>query len=283
MKIQSVMKVLACLALGSLACGLAAAQYTDNFEPPVYSGSAAGVPVNGQNGFYNPNPPASVSGNVYTYAGNAVGLPPNPTGGTQFVGSTGPAGSMLSRSQRDVTFGTGTWTMATDIAATFHGMLPSAQNLGSLSINAGPDFSIIQLARWVDPATATNWNADYVWFDGAGAQVTESLGDPAFENLSLNHWYRWSTTFDLDTNQILEVALTDVSGGGGTATFNPVDRYLRGGATGAPALDSFRFFAGSSTVPGNTLGFDNLSIVPEPASLALLAFGALLALRRRVR
>ena len=264
-------------------CALAAGVSAQSFEPPVWSGSAAGIALNGQGTFFNPVP-GSVSGQVYTYAGNAVGLPLNPTGGQQFVGSTGPGGGVFSRSQTPASYGagTGTWTVAFDIAATFNGQLPSAQNLGSFSTQLfNAERTFIALARWVDPATATEWNADYVWYDAAGGQLLESVADPGFQNLAVNHWYRWSTTFDLDTNQILEVSLTDISGGGGTVTNNPVGRYLVGGsAGGAPPPSGYRFFAGASGVAGNTLGWDNVTIIPAPGSLLLLGLGAL-ALRRR--
>ncbi len=264
-------------------CALAAGVSAQSFEPPVWSGSAAGIALNGQGAFFNPVA-GSVSGQVYTYAGNAVGLPANPTGGQQFVGSTGPGGGVFSRSQTPASYGagTGTWTVAFDIAATFNGQLPSAQNIGSLSTQDFPgDRTYIALARWVDPVTASEWNADYVWFDAAGAQLIESVGDPGFQNLAVNHWYRWSTTFDLDTNQILRVSLTDITGGG-TATNNPVDRYLVGGAGGGGLLppSGYRFFGGASGVAGNTLGWDNVTIIPAPGSLLLLGLGAL-ALRRR--
>lgn len=263
-------------------CALAAGVSGQTFEAPAYSGSAAGIDLNGQGTFFNPVA-GSASGQVYTYAGNAVGLPVNPTGGLQFIGSTGPGGAVFSRSQTPASYGagTGTWTVAFDIATTFNGQLPSAQNIGSFSTQGFPaDRTFIALARWVDPTTATEWNADYVWFDGAGTQLTETVADPGFQNLAINHWYRWSTTFNLDTNQILEVSLTDITGGG-VVTHNPIDRYLVGGAAGGALPPSgYRFFGGASGVAGNTLGFDNVTIIPAPGSLLLLGLGAL-ALRRR--
>ena len=265
-------------------CALAAGVSGQSFEAPVYSGSAAGIDLNGQGTFFNPVA-GSASGQVYTYAGNAVGLPVNPTGGLQFIGSTGPGGGVFSRSQTPASYGAGigTWTVAFDIAATFNGQLPSAQNIGSFSTQGFPaDRTFIALARWVDPTLATEWNADYVWYNAAGTLLTEQVADPGFQNLAINHWYRWSTTFDLDTNQILEVSLTDISGGGGTVTHSPVGRYLVGGAGGGGLLppSGYRFFGGASGVAGNTLGFDNVTIIPAPGSLLLLGLGAL-ALRRR--
>ncbi|MFQ5414167.1 MAG: hypothetical protein ACE5E6_06880 [Phycisphaerae bacterium] len=258
--------VAACGVTVALAAAPADAQFSTGFEAPTYAGSAAGIELNGQDGFFNPVPDASISALVYTYAGNALGLPNNPAGGgEQFVGATGPGGGMFARSQREIPYGdgTGVWTASFDIAATFTGALPSAQNVGSFSSQLFPDeATFIALARWADPAAASAWNADYVWFDAGGAQLIESVADPAFQNLQTDHWYRWSTTFNLDTNQILQVSITDLTTGD-TATNNPVDRYLVGGAAGAPPPTGFRFFAGSANVPGNTLAFDNLDVTGE--------------------
>lgn len=267
----------------SIAGGVTAyGQYADDFEPPVYTGSGAGVELNGQNGYYNPNPAGSVSANVYTYAGNALGLPQNPFGGEQFAAGTGPGNSIYVRSQKDVPYPGGIVTLAFDIATTFTGQLPSADNVGSFSTqDSATTAGLIALARWTDPAAAANWNADYVWYDAAGTQLTESVPDPFFQGLMTNHWYRWSTTVDFDTNQVLEVTLTDLTGGG-SSTYNPVDRYLQGGSAGGlPMPFGFRLFAGTSTIPGNTMAFDNLEIIPSPASLAVLGLAGLVAGRRR--
>ncbi len=245
----------------------ATAQESFDFEDPPYTGSAGGTVITGQDGFYIPVPD-SQDGLVYTYADNALGLPGNPSGGgnLQFAGVTGGDPELpvpFARAQRDVVYGdgTGVWTVSFDIAATYIGVLPSAQNVGSFSTQIFPDeATFIALARWTDPATAANWNADYVWFDAAGAQLTETVPDPGFQDLAVAHWYRWSTTFNLDTNQILQVSITDLTTNV-TSTNSPVGRYLVGGAGGgAPPPSGFRLFGGSTGAEGNTLAFDNISI-----------------------
>lgn len=299
---------------------VASAQYTSDFEDPLYNGSAAGTIITGQDAFYIPVVD-SFDGLVYTYTGNALGLPQNPRGGLQFAGVTGGDTALpvpFARAQRDIPYDAGggdpksdccvdngtpgcddpvcqktvchtdpfccdvewddicanlaanlcgdlcgvgaVWTVTFDIAATYIGNLPAAQNLGSFSTQVFPDAAtFIALATWTDPLTAANWNADYVWFDAAGTQLTEQVPDPGFQNLQTSHWYRWSTTFDLGTNQITEVTLTDLTTNV-TVTYNPPDRYLWGGSGGAPDPTGFRFFAGSNTAAGNTLGFDNVNI-----------------------
>jgi hypothetical protein len=266
------------LAVVLCACAGAAAQHSDGYESG-YSASATGEILNGQNGYYNPVA-GSDSANVYTYAGNSLGFPQNPTGGSNFVGGTG-AGATLIRSQKDITYPSGVVTIGFDIAAKYTGTLPGAQNLGSMSTQPYPanPGTFIQLARWTDPATAETWSADYVWHDSAGTSLTEAVGDPGFQNLRTDHWYRWTTAIDMATNQIVEVTLTDLTSGT-TAVHNPLDRYGLGGSAGVPSLTGYRWFVGS-TVAGNTLGFDNLEIVPAPATLGLLGLAGFAGMRRR--
>lgn len=205
------------------------------------------------------------------------------------MAGTGPAGGIFSRSQRDVLYGDGTglWTITYDFAATYTGQGGTGQNLGSFSTSLfgvpPPEATYIHLASWVDPANPVRWNAFYLPFDAAGnlfPQPGASPG-PEWEELALDHWYRSSTTFDLDTNLITEVSIKDLVTGD-SATFNPEEWYLGGGAGGGlPPPSGFRFFAGSTDFAGNTLAFDNLGIIPEPATLSLLALAGLVGLRRR--
>jgi len=278
-------KVLACVGLG-LMVAAASAGWFSGFESPTYTGSPAGVDLNGQDGFYNPSPADSVSFKVYTYAGNALGLPLNPFGGEQFVGGTGPGGSIYARSQKDVAYGEGTWTVTFDIAAKFMGSGATNQNLGSFStqpvdIYSPQAASFICLTQWVDINNPVLWDANYVCFDATGTYVyPATVPDPAFHNLPVNHWYRWSTTFNFQTNMITQVSIMDLETGV-SATYNPSGWYLGGGAAGGlPPPTGFRFFAGTSDPAGNTLAFDNVSIVPEPAGTLLLLV-AILGLRRR--
>jgi hypothetical protein len=276
------MKSLSCrigfVATALVSASVASAQYSSGFEDIF--GDADGIDLTGQDGYYLPVT-GSTDFEVYTYAANSLRIPPNPTGNTQFIAGLGQGNSTFERAQRDLAMASGVWTASTDILATFVGFGASAQNIGSFSLNRAGSFQMIQLARWVNPATPTSWNADYIWFDAAGAQLTESVPDANFQNLSTDHWYRWGTTIDLDANQILAVSLTDIMTGD-VFVYNPTDRYLTGGAGGGGGLDAFRFFAGGS-VAGNVLAFDNpsLELVPAPGALALLGLGGLAAIRRR--
>lgn len=269
------------IGVAAAGAGVANAQigYSTGFEG--LSANAQGVVLTGQDGYYLPVA-GSTDFEVFTYSANSYRFPQNPTGGTNFIAGTGEANGTFERAQRDVNFGAGvgTWTVGYDILASYTGNLPSAQNLGSVSIQPFPGSqSFIALARWDDPATATEWNADYIHFTDTGAQVTSVVPDPAFQNLSIDHWYRWETDFNLTTNQITEVRLIDLTTGI-TASHSPVDWYLEGGTGGSATPTGFRFFAGGG-VPGNTLAFDNFVLIPTPGTMALLALGGLAAFRRR--
>lgn len=264
------------LVLALAVCGAATAQFSSQFEPPTYAGSAGGIELNGQDGFYNPDPPNSISALVYTYAGNALGLPVNPDGGEQFVAGTGPAGAVFSRSQRDVDYGSSSmFTITYDFATTFAGKGSTAQNLGSFSTAdfAAPPVAstYIHLMQWNDVDNPVSFNARYIAYDAAGVQFPAPYDagspGPEWENLLINHWYRATTTFDLDSNRITRVSILDLTTGE-CATFEPRNWYLGGGAGGGlPDPSGFRFFAGSTSVPGNTLAFDNTTITNCPIDL----------------
>ena len=92
--------------------------------------------------------------------------------------------------------------------------------------------------------------------------VIEVIPNDKFQNLKTKHWYRWTWEFDLDSNKITEVSIKDLHTGD-TATYEPQDRYLSGGENKQGMPTGFRYFAGSTSVAGNTMAFDNLDISSE--------------------
>ncbi len=262
---QPVSRHFAPLALVVGFAASAEAQYSSNFEG--LTAAAVGSPLTGQDGYYIPPGTTSIDFNVHTYAGNTLSIPANPNGGAQFIGGNGPAGGAFARAQRNLTFGTGVWTVGYDVCANFLGTLPTAQNIGSFSLQSTTTSrAYIALARWVDISTATNWNADYQWADSAGTVLTELVADPAFQNLPINQWFRLETDFDGTSGAIVEVRITNIATGI-TVSNSPVGRFLLNTAAGFPAPTGFRFFAGGG-IAGNVLAFDNASLGPAgPATL----------------
>lgn len=250
----------------------AQAQFSSGFED--LSASLNGTVLTGQDGYYLPSGTNNTDLYAYTYTDNVLGLPQNPSGGSNFIAGTGPGFPTYGRAQRDVDLSfEGRWTLAFDTAATFDGSLPASQYIGSFSMQPFPgSSSFIAFFQWADPFAADAWNASYTWFTEEGFQVIEVIPDADFQNLPVDAWYRWETDVDFVFNKIREVRLTDLDSGT-TFTYQPVDRYMEGGAAGSGAPTGFRFFAGGSD-SGNYLAFDNLSLdaIPE---LTVPALGGL--------
>ena len=271
-------RLTACLVFVWCASGTAWATYATDFEAPTFSASADGVVLSGQDGWYLP---AGVDMLAYTYTDNVLGIPQNPQGGDQFVAGTGPGSPDFARGQRDEMLGEGVWTFTYDMAAHYPGPAPGGNNIGSFSLQPSTtSASFIHLFSWVDLADPTSFNAYYLGYDAGGTQFAQPGASPGPEwaGLSLDHWYRFSTTVDFDANMITEVSFEDLTSGD-TASFSPLDWYLGGGATPAEAPTAYRFFNGG-TVPDNTIGWDNFSVIPEPATVVGLLLVGLL-LRRR--
>ncbi len=250
------------VAIGALmlVATAAIAQYSTDLE--ALNAAPGGVILTGQDGWTLPA--ASVDWRVYTYAGNTLALPPNPTGGAKFAGGTSQGGTSYARAEHPLTPGAiPQWQASYDFAATFLGTPPATQNLGSFSINPLPQ-DYIHLATWVDVNVPTSFNFYYLAYDAAGVQFVApgQIPGPAWSNLALNHWYRAWEVFDFSINRIIQVGIRDLTSGI-QSVVSPVGWYLEGGAGGSTApTTAFRFFAGG-TVAGNTFAFDNLSIEPQ--------------------
>jgi hypothetical protein len=265
MKPLNVCATLFAAGLCLVFAGPAAAQFGTGFEPNEYQGSSDGVVLTGQQGWYIPPPP--VGGNdffVFTYDTNALLLPDNPNGETQFIGSERLA-SNYSRAQLDFDWSQSTvWTVSYDICARWDGTGPPVNNLSSFSLqDSAVNRSFVAVNTWAD-MVGNSWMANYQIYNAAGQQQQFQLAGPEWNNLAVDHWYNQSTTFDLNQNLILSVSITDLDTGD-SATVNPDSWYLLGGANPTqPLPTALRFFVGGDGTPpnGNVMGFDNLEITP---------------------
>jgi hypothetical protein len=286
---KSLMRCSSVSALLSV-CGLAQAQ-SWNFEPPLYTGSAAGTSVNGQDGWYTPAPAGSttVDGFVYTYAGNPFGVAANPLGGQNFEGGVSPGGTTFVRAQHAVNFtgGSGVWEGILDVTGLFNGTLPAADNLGSFSFQPtipAPGARYYQtLMRWnasTAPALITypggpalpDHSATADLFHIAIGHVTTaaptvlSFSVPSADWVSrpVNHWYRTKLKWDFASSAVLSVSIQDLTAGGSAAVTDVSARgwYLNGGLNSTlPLPTDVRLFTGGSGV-GNVAAWDNISLGP---------------------
>lgn len=271
----------------AVLCGTANAQLVSGFELPQFTGSAAGQSFVGVDGWYQPVA-SGIEQSVYTYAGNALGLNQNPVGGNQFIGGRGQGGALFPRAQRNIDFDLGNrWTMAYDMAANFDGDVPSTLNLSSASLTsefgaAGTFKAFIALNNFVDTSNpAAGFKAEFNVFNDTGGATNNLSPGAAWQNLKTNHWYRQIINFDFASNRILDITIVDLTTGQ-SSTATPDGWYMTGGAASALAKpDGMRFFIGGSTA-GNIMGWDNVYVVPAPASLLAFAGAAgLISVRRR--
>jgi hypothetical protein len=260
-----------CVVAGLAVLWLAAArsavaQIQTGFEPPdSYVGSDVGTVLTAQNGWYLPASSDLVFSDfsVFTYDGNAFGLPVNPAGATQFIGGQAFGDGTFPAAQLDFDWSAqAQWTVEYDFAAHFTGTLPSPGDLGSFSLQPGGPIvgaNFIASNMWADTPGGTTWNALYIVYDADGNQTAALSPGDAWTNLAMDNWYHQSTTFDLSLDMITSVSITDLTTGA-TTTVTPDGWYLRPDVQ--PTALRFFIAAGDGSFPGNVMGFDNLSITP---------------------
>ena len=255
-----------------------------DFENPPYNGSAGGTLLTGQDGWYNPVAGSS-DWNVFTYAGNSMGVVANPAGGgSQFAGGVSAGGTAFARTQRAENWGASpAFVVSYDVNHQFLGQLPTAQNLGSWSLQPSTTNRTGQdLHVWDDVNTAAAWSLQFNLFDSTGLATPNLSPGAAWTGLQLNHWYRVEHTISFATNQWTQTKLTDLHTNT-VNTFVPTGWYMSGGTTPTlPMPTDHRFFAGGAA--GNAFAVDNFVVTPVPEPGTFVAIGAGLALlvaRRR--
>jgi hypothetical protein len=278
--------VIALAAMSSVACG----QFFD-FEPPTYTGSAAGTPLAGQDGWFTPAVANTNPGTVHTYAGNIYGFVTNPQGGTQFaVTRQGEAPLTSGRAQRAIDFNVAdVFTITYDFAGDrFGGALPASNNIGSFSLQDSAVSRYFQtLMVWDDVNTGNAMDHNYGIFSSTGGAIQfVTPPDPAWNALNLNTWYRSSTTFSFLTNQILSISIDNLHDAAPPTVLDVsgLGWYLAGGANSTlPRPTEIRIFGSGLGTNVNQMGWDNINIIPAPGTVMGLAVLGLYGIVRRRR
>lgn len=245
------------LLLVSLLAAPTAAQFSTGFEPPTYTGSPSGTPCAGQDSFYVPPVAGSIDGNIFTYAGNTLGVPANPTGGVQFYAGMAVTGGP-ARSQRPIPVPSCVF-VEFDVCCNYLGAAATLpNNIGSFSFQPSTTAVYVNLlARWATGAVApaTVWNADLVVGPTATGTQT-SLTDPNFQNLPVNVWHRWGCTANLETGFYTEFRITN-GATMVTSVFTPAPGSMPLPLSGGPLPTEFRLFTGGES---DLFAVDNLVI-----------------------
>jgi hypothetical protein len=264
------------------ASAAAVAQVSTDFEAPTYAGSAAGTPLThgfgmgGQDGWYNPVDGSNET-HIFTYVGNPYNIPQNPAGGAQFQAGVHAGLLAFARAQRGVDFGAGgVWVAQWDVLANYTGTAANAENnIGSFSLQPSANSRYFQqILQWpaaTTPTPVTTFQINYGIFNTApynqASPAFVSPG-PQWQNLTVNNWYRQTTTWDFDTARILEVSIQDLTAGTAAVVVDvsSMGWYLFGGPSSTmPLPTDFRLFTGGgagSSPGGNLTAWDNIIIGP---------------------
>ena len=261
------------LMLSSLV-GVAAAQgyYTDL---EGFTASATGTIITGQDGFYVPPVAGSIDGMVWTYAGNPLGVPPNPLGGSNFYAGVSQGGTAFARAQRPLTLPTGKIRIEYDVCCTYIGAaVTPTNNIGSFSFQPSTNSIYVNLLAAYPTGVVyppTTWDADVVAGSGTPpGTITVVLGDPAFQNLPMGVWHHWGVTVDLVAGIHTEFSITNGVTGITTVYVPPTPLLLPTTGIGAPMPTDFRWFTGGGA--GNVFAVDNF-LVTDGAEYTLFGAG----------
>jgi hypothetical protein len=275
---RHVVVTLICFTLASAAH----ASFITGFEAAEgYTGSASGTVLTGQQEWYRPDPapPSSSDFSVYTYAASPFGFSANPQGGSQFaLGRSGAPAPAYGRAEHLFDWSTLDYAYVSyDVAGLYTGTEGAAADyLGSFSMQPSTTAAYWQsILTWAGDVTGKHYSHGYFTLENPSTGTAWVPG-PEWQNLPVNHWYRFSTDFRISTQEILSVSIMDLNTGStATVDLSPPQHFML--PTGATAT-AFRMFAGGSV--GNITAWDNLTIIPEPTTMAFLLIG-LAALRRR--
>jgi hypothetical protein len=225
-----------------------------SFEPPQYTGNGAGIPLN-VNGWQNLGTGGAM--NVYAYPGNNLLIPGNPAGaGTQFAGCAFPiTGTVMVQRPEPTMHG------ITTLWDDFIVRRPVNVNPGTVMV----DIELVSLSLssvagsqqlFYSGGNPNGFDYRFNVFNASGTQLPPQTA-PASMPLQFGRWYRSMITVNLDTNQITQVGMIDLTTNALTRTAPSQPWYLRGGAGSHQPVNAVRYLVNAAQ--GGAFAFDNYS------------------------
>lgn len=226
------------------------------FEPPLYQGSAEGVPLAEQDGWYVPGVGIESEWRVYHNGSSELGLDPLPGGDAQVVGvalEAPIAGPEL------IEHSIGAWRegmiIVVDLAVAFDQSLPAGEEIGRVTLEPERDSASFGWVARRDDGGAETWTFDLIYYSAEGERRQVAL----FEGLAPGAWHELRVYVGLQIEIIQIVDARSLR----KRRISPQGYYLAGGAAGGLGLPrALRLSAGAGDSAGAAvvLGFDNLWI-----------------------
>jgi uncharacterized protein (TIGR03437 family) len=248
--------LLACFGAAPVSGGTLYTFETDGLGPvPLF-------PATIQSGWYTATVAGSVAASVGSYS--ALNFAGDPGGGAQALVLANTPSTSATRAQHAFDFTQGTqWTTGYDVAVNntnSSGNSFGTSYIGSVSLvsTTASNAAFTVLHGWDSGAANSTWSAAYFVYDGAGNSRSDSgvVPGPAWAGLSQKHWYNLATVFDIPSNKILSVTITDLTSHA-TSTVTPTGWYMAGGASAPFQANAIRI---TGFAPGNLMVADNVSL-----------------------
>ena len=234
------------------------------FEAPAYLNSPVGVPLAGQDGWFQVGPPGGGEWKVYSNGNNTLGVPVNTAGLMGFAGIVvdpgAPGYPEPVAIERNVSFAKNLH-FTIDIMVDHNGTPPVGRDIARISFEPEEfSASLALIPTWVDPGKSTEWTLDIVYYTEEGEQMRTPFTVPP-SNFKTKTWYEFHVIAVTDTREIKSIGVVMKPDG-----FSVAGQYTGLFYLGpSPALpSSVRVSANTETQPGTTLAIDNIYTLKSP-------------------